>query len=420
MTALRSETSPSPGAAPGSGHLESVEHQPVEPAESTTTRGVARPRLQHVDAMRPVKQLGVVGTHSFAFFAPATGYAVGASVMVTHVTRFAFMFISAAMLVYAYPRLDRPGMKVFWRRRLVAVALPYVAWTVIYFLTELGNYSSAGAALHRFVYLLFTGYFQLYYLLLLLELCVVYPAFLWFLRKTEAHHKKVLVGSLVLQLVLMGLLHWGLLAGSLGKGNGMTELWNYQLFVVAGGLLAWHYQAVHAWMVENARRIVLWTIALGLVAEGWVALGESGVPGIGGMNPAAVFQPVVMPFYLGLVVCVYLLGVVLSSRKRSPEFRAAVKVGVDDSYGIYLSQLLIFQALVFFGFKHLRAVAPWPVVVVAAIIIVFLVSTALTSLLARLPGAKALAGRPRQPWNTLLPQAWRVRVRMLEAAAETG
>jgi hypothetical protein len=393
---------------------------PLEPSEATTARGVARPRLHHVDAMRPVKQLGVVGTHSLAFFAPAAGYAVGASVMVTHVTRFAFMFISAAMLVYAYPRLDRPGLKVFWRRRLLAVALPYVAWTVIYFLTELGNYHSAGAAFHQLVYLLLTGYYQLYYLLLLLELCLVYPAFLWLLRRSEAHHKKLLVGSLVLQLVLMSLLHWGLLAGSLGKGEGMTELWNYQLFVVAGGLFAWHYQAVHAFLVANARRIVFWTVLTGLVAEGWVALGESGLPGIGGMNAAAVFQPVVMPFYLGLVVCIYLLGVVLSSRRRSPRFRAAVKVGVDDSYGIYLSQLLIFQGLVFFGFRHLLHVVPWPVVTLAAVAIVFVTSTALTSFLARLPGAKALAGRPRQPWNTLLPQAWRLRVQLLEAAPEAG
>jgi hypothetical protein len=47
--------------------------------------------------MRPVKQLGVVSTHSLRNLAPAASLGVGASLMLTHVTRSAFMFISAAM-----------------------------------------------------------------------------------------------------------------------------------------------------------------------------------------------------------------------------------------------------------------------------------------------------------------------------------
>src|ERR1700758_966704 len=68
-----------------------------------------RPRLAHVDAMRPVKQLGVVSTHSLQWFAPAASIGAGAGLMLTHVTRFAFMFISAAMLVYAYPVVGHGG-----------------------------------------------------------------------------------------------------------------------------------------------------------------------------------------------------------------------------------------------------------------------------------------------------------------------
>jgi len=54
--------------------------------------------------MRTVKQFGVVSTHSLQNFAPAASLGVGASLMLAHVTRFAFMFISAAMLVYDLPR----------------------------------------------------------------------------------------------------------------------------------------------------------------------------------------------------------------------------------------------------------------------------------------------------------------------------
>lgn len=360
-------------------------------------KGTPRPRLQHVDAMRPIKQLGVVTTHAFAFFAPATGVAVGASALVSHVTRFAFIFISAAMLVYAYPTLTRASLKIFWRRRLLAVALPYVTWTFIYFATESGKYHSAPQAVGQLLYYLTTGYYQLYFLLLLLELCLVYPLVLWLVRKTRRHHWRLFAGSIVLQLVLMGLAHWGLLAGGLGKGNGMLELWNYQLYVVSGALLAWHYERAHAWLVSHARVVIGATVVAAAVAEAWFVLADTGVaPALGGTNAAAVFQPVTVPLYLGLVGCIYLVGVFLVEwGRRRPWAGSLVRLGVDDSYGIYLSQVLIFEALVVLGWRGLDSRLGWPLATFLSIPVVYLVSTALTSLLARLPGARGLAGRPR-------------------------
>ena len=96
--------------------------------------------------MRPVKQFGVVSTHSLQSFAPAASLGVGASLMLTHVTRFAFMFISAAMLVYAYPAVGRGGWRTFWRRRLLAVVLPYATWTVIYFAASLAQPACPGTS----------------------------------------------------------------------------------------------------------------------------------------------------------------------------------------------------------------------------------------------------------------------------------
>ena len=116
----------------------------AEPARPPRRR--PRPRLTHVDAMRPVKQFGVVSTHSLQSFAPAASLGVGASLMLTHVTRFAFMFISAAMLVYAYPAVGRGGWRTFWRRRLLAVVLPYATWTVIYFAVGLARRPGPGTS----------------------------------------------------------------------------------------------------------------------------------------------------------------------------------------------------------------------------------------------------------------------------------
>jgi len=116
--------------------------------ETPLSRRRPRPRLTHVDAMRPVKQFGVVTTHSLQSFAPAASLGAGSALMLAHVTRFAFMFISAAMLAYAYPAVGRGGWPAFWRRRLLAAVLPYATWTIVYFalgFAQAGRIGNVGA-----------------------------------------------------------------------------------------------------------------------------------------------------------------------------------------------------------------------------------------------------------------------------------
>ena len=117
-----------PGAGRGGGRLRRRGRGTGPPAPAPAA-AAAHPRRRHApgEAVRR-------GVHAFAAeLRPAASLGVGASLMLTHVTRFAFMFISAAMLVYAYPAVGRGGWRTFWRRRLLAVVLPYATWTVIYF-----------------------------------------------------------------------------------------------------------------------------------------------------------------------------------------------------------------------------------------------------------------------------------------------
>ena len=68
---------------------------------------MARRRLDQVDAMRPIKQAGVVSTHTIVFFAPAAAaVSSNATLLLLHVSREGFFFVSACMLTYAYSRLS--------------------------------------------------------------------------------------------------------------------------------------------------------------------------------------------------------------------------------------------------------------------------------------------------------------------------
>ncbi len=362
-----------------------------------------RSRLIHVDAMRPVKQFGVVSTHSLQSFAPAASLGVGAALMLTHVTRFAFMFISAAMLVYAYPAVGRGGWRTFWRRRLLAVVLPYTTWTVVYLalgLAQAGRIGSIASDAGHLGWLLLTGYDQLYFLVVLLQFYLIYPAFLWLIRRTERHHWRLLGASLAVEAVLFWLVHGQYVPAWMLNKGATRELWNYQLFVVAGGLMAWHYQDVHAWLIRHWRLLLAATAGAIALSEAWFVLASHGVPGFRTADPSDPFQPVEIPLYLGLITVIYLLGVLLGDERRPRWLRSLVRAGADYSYGIYLSQVLFLTALTTFGWQNLGHHLPWPLVTLGGIVIVFVASALLTALLARLPGARGTAGIPRRPWRT--------------------
>jgi peptidoglycan/LPS O-acetylase OafA/YrhL len=354
--------------------------------------------------MRPVKQLGVVSTHSLQWFAPAANIGVGAGLTLTHVTRFAFMFISAGMLVYAYPVVARGGWRTFWRRRLVAVALPYVTWTVIYFvlgIVQSGQVASVVGDADRLGSLLLTGYDQLYFLVVLMQFYLLYPAFLWLVRRTERHHWWLLGVSLAVQVVLFWLVHeQGLPAWMLGKGA-TREVWNYELFVVAGAVMAWRYEAVHAWMCHHWRGLVVATLVAVAFGEAWYVLAAQDVPGFAGGDPSDPFQPAEIPLYLGLITLVYLFGVLMTSDRWGRRFQTLVQAGADYSYGIYLSQVLVATPLTTFGWRSLERYLPWEVVTAGGIVVIFVAAVLLTALLARLPGARATAGIPRRSWRTM-------------------
>jgi peptidoglycan/LPS O-acetylase OafA/YrhL len=184
----------------------------------------------------------------------------------------------------------------------------------------------------------------------------------------------------------------------LNKGA-TRELWNYELFVIAGGVMAWHYQEVHAWLVRYWRPLLAATAAAIALSEGWFLLASHGVPGFRTGDPSDPFQPVEIPLYLGLITVIYLLGVLIGDERRPRWLRSVVSAGADYSYGIYLSQVLFLTALTWLGWGSLSHHVPWVVVTLGGIVIVFVGSGLLTALLARLPGARATAGIPRRPWR---------------------
>ena len=81
-----------------------------------------------------------------------------------------------------------------------------------------------------------------------------------------------------------------------------------------------------------------------------------------------------------------------------------MRIGSDNSYGIYLAQMIFITSLGALGWRHFADRVPFWVWLPLTLAIAYFGSIALTAVLARTPLAVPLTGRKQQPWRTLLPR----------------
>jgi peptidoglycan/LPS O-acetylase OafA/YrhL len=93
------------------------------------------------------------------------------------------------MLTYAYADLNRAGLRRFYWRRFLSVGIPYLCWSVIYFLCTLpvSHYPSTTVVFKGLASIVETGYYQLYFLLVIMQFYLVFPLVLVLLRRTRGH-----------------------------------------------------------------------------------------------------------------------------------------------------------------------------------------------------------------------------------------
>jgi peptidoglycan/LPS O-acetylase OafA/YrhL len=364
-----------------------------------------RRRLDHVDAMRPIKQAGVITTHVLDFFAPVSA-AQGAALLLFHVSREAFFFVSACMVTHAYMDLNRsglPGLRRFYWRRFVSVGIPYLAWTLIYYLYTFhtSHYASPRQALMAIPFLLYYGYYHLYFLLVIMQFYLVFPLLLMGLRGTRRYHGLIIAAAALIQVLLAIAMHWNWFPSSMRALSAQREAPTYVLYLIGGAVTAFHLDRVDGWLRRHVWLVAGLTALAAMFAEGVYYLAQYGVTTALGSTDDP-FQPSVIPFNIGAIACLYLAGTALVRSGRMP---AIVRVGSDNSYGVYLSHVLFVLALVWLGWGHLTAAIPWPLLCLIAIVMIYLASFALTSLLARTPLAVPLTGRRRvgASWPSRVP-----------------
>jgi peptidoglycan/LPS O-acetylase OafA/YrhL len=397
------------------------ESQPVAEAPPAPAAAAAparsRPHIIAFDMIRLIIMVFVVGVHTLAWGGGQVTLALGAVSTVFHTSRELFLLLTALVLTYNYGHRPRLQTLKFWRRRYWLVVPAYVTWSAIYYAAD-GNNRGAfpSAFLHD---LLNAGArYHLYFLLVSMQIYLLFPLLRWVLRKTEGYHRWLLAAAIAYQLWLTCALHYHLGRPSSG---GLAQFLNaagqgywvdtYVLYVVAGAIAGWHFEQLclftrrHLGTVPRITLVAAVGVAAGLGTYFIEIYGFGATPA----NASAVFQPIVI--VEAITFGWALLGAGLLWSDRGAPHKKFAAAGSASSFGIYLAHPLVLQGLLLLtGASFLGPHGGWlgairrapdgltvVVLLFVAVPIIYAAAWLIASAARRTPASLMLTGREYAP-----------------------
>ena len=324
--------------------------------------------------------------------------------MLLHYTREAFLFITGFVLFYTYGS-GPIKLLPFWRRRFQLIGIPYVGWSMVYTYVHLHpGWSETGLFVHTLLLNLLLGraWYHLYYLLITMQVYLLFPLFQRLMVNTRPYHRWLFATSFGLEVVMMTVYQYHLpTSGFFGTllGYRTIAFFTYQFYLLAGALAATHLSWLDTWIAHRHRQVeVAWGAAL-LAALAWYLTAHV-VYGQSVFTAEAVFQPIMVPYCLFTILGLYALGRHWAGSAHKGLASRLISAVSRHSFGIYLVHpLMLYVILNRFGTEIMSW---WPgvrtLLVIAATLVV---SYGVVWAIASTPVSLYLLGRPQDakpPW----------------------
>ncbi|MFI8771284.1 acyltransferase [Gordonia sp. NPDC062954] len=383
------------------------------PATAATAPPSAKAARAHTaDLVRVLLFTGVVIAHSINGINTTPDVIRSSNLVGTllHLTRYGFVAVTLFVLVLS--TRDRPmAPRTFWRRRFGLVVWPYLLWTIIYAITDhlviAGNpFGSPGQFFGDLAVNMVDGQgkYQLYFLLISMQIYLAFPAIAWLLRRTENRHWAVLGAAGAIQMSMFVVYQylprptgdaWTVVYENLWKTLPM-----YALFVAIGALAAYHHEAVERWLRDH----VVWVIAAGLIGTAFSVSAYllATAPGDVPLQANTPWNPATLPWLIGGLALLWLAAMGwddLRAAGRSVGARA-VSIATIRAFGVFAVHPLILDVLARIGF--MSALFDWfpnsaALRSIALVVVTLALSLVVVDLLLRTPLSRWLVARPRIP-----------------------
>ncbi|MFD0716944.1 acyltransferase [Paenibacillus sp. GCM10027626] len=381
---------------------------------------MGKPRIEEWTQLRGLAFLAIVMQHSLADYIYRPDIEQADSVMLTmiyHLTRFGtptFVFLSAVLLFYNYG--EKFNYLQFIQKRFGDVYVPFLCWTLIYWLyvrVFTPSFWQKGGqewgTLLKEIFVPQTGY-QLWFIIMILQFYLLFPLFAWAYRAVRRRFEPwdepkrtrrviaIIAGSLVLYAVLLYLSYYrmGSWPGMLGEPwSSLIEYRSYwflmyAFYFVIGAVCASSIQKWRTWCT----RLLPWT---GLVFIGmYIRLGLDVLRGSGevvNLNISTYLKPSTFVIIVAQMVLLY--GLLIMMQGRSRAFLRLLSWMGRYSFGGYLVHALIIYVIARFtrpmelGGSHVSFT-------LLTFTLTVLASLGISYTLSHLPGSRWIVGAKRR------------------------
>lgn len=409
------------------------EHGPVSTGagDAGPATGPPKPRrgghLYEVDIVRIVTFAGVIFDHYVSGTTFAFSVSSNAVQMVFHYTRNAFFALTGFVLVYQYRDRELKAT-TFWRRRFKLIGLPYLFWSVFYWLYGIyappwippstahfgevfGSMGSTAGALRDLGFSLLTGsaWYHLYFVFVTMQVYLLFPLLLRFLRWSWGYHRYLLAVALACHLVLLhymvtgvprmfrsgpGEVLWDTLALDVLWGHLHETFLPYFFYTLAGAITALHLEAFRRVVVRQRWTILAATAAIiAATVVYFLHLTDTVAPSAA----SNVFEPYTMFMFVAIVLSLYAAGTFWSERRTEGSFwDTLLNKASDRSFGIFLVHAFALQEIAptIQRFRF-QVYAPW--VSLLAFVLTVAVTVVTVEMLRRGPISLLSTGREMIP-----------------------
>lgn len=355
-----------------------------------------------IDLIRALTILGVISVHSVFFVNSPNSETAGGVITLLHYTREAFLFITGFVLVYSFRGKGRKVVP-FWKKRFTLVGIPYLIWSAVY--VRLGQpFPTVTSYLDHLGHALLTGtaWFHLYYLMVTMQIYLIFPLLAWFLRKTVRWHLFIWGLSFLAEVGLLYVYQYHIpthgLLGRLAAHRDALSI-TYEFYLLSGSLLAFHFSELKEWLWKQRFAVYRFFALTGAMAVAWYAIKvihfHDSV-----IVASAVLQPVMIPYCLAIVLSLFLLGMGWERTRSNRTRDRLIEAVSDHSFGIYLIHPIFLLILMNTIIPKLHAL-PTVITTPALILVTFGLSLFSVYLLSWMPFSRFVLGR-----NAKSPIQW--------------
>ncbi|MWV13754.1 acyltransferase family protein [Pseudomonas sp. R-28-1W-6] len=339
-------------------------------------------RIKELDLVRAVAIIAVVMIHVASFYPWfSKDFSWGGYYIYYQVTSFAVpTFILLSGLLLSMTGARRPFRYTeFLRARFLYIFLPYCAWSAAYFAYRWDTLSPQ-IAMIDFV----TGraFFHLYFVVIIIQLYLLFPLFRLAARRFEAHH---LLVALIVQIVAIKSARF--LAPELFAKLSTTLFVHWIFYFYVGCVIGTRYEAFKSLVEKYASAIIGVMAAISVYKIGDFYYMTQLAKKATFWGYAQVLTPENVPYTLSVVALCIFWG----QRLQRQATLTTIKVVAINSFGVYLCHMFFLRWLKS-SFEE-YAVTSSNALILSVLIATLMVSIAVTTLVGRLPYGSLVVGK---------------------------